>query len=235
MIAATRPVMSVSEPRLYVAFELGKTTWTLGVTSGFGVDPWVKSVPSGDWRAVTRVIGQGRQRFGVPAAAPVVSCYEAGRDGFWIHRALTQQGMANRVVDSASIEVNRRARRAKTDRIDARALVRMLVRVWCWRAEGVERGAGADGGGRSGAAPQPGADVAGAGPDAAGESDARLADDVGRDRAAAAARRVVGAGARLGGGAAAGGGAGAARARGGSAWRCWPRRSPRWIGSNRPP
>jgi transposase len=113
-----------------VAFELGKTTWTLGVTSGFGVDAWVKSVPSGDWRAVARVIGQARQRFGVPAAAPVVSCYEAGRDGFWIHRALTAQGIGNVVVDSASIEVNRRARRAKTDRIDARALVRMLVRVW---------------------------------------------------------------------------------------------------------
>ena len=48
-----------------------------------------------------------------------MSCYEAGRDGFWIHRALTQRGIANRVVDSASIEVSRRARRAKTDRLDA--------------------------------------------------------------------------------------------------------------------
>src|SRR5216117_1105241 len=59
----------------------------------------------------------------------VVSCYEAGRDGFWIHRALTALGVANRVVDSSSIEVNRRARRAKTDRLDARKLVCMLVRV----------------------------------------------------------------------------------------------------------
>ena len=59
----------------------------------------------------------------------MVSCYEAGRDGFWIHRALTARGIANRVVDSASIEVNRRARRAKTDRLDALKLVRMLVRV----------------------------------------------------------------------------------------------------------
>ncbi len=60
-----------------------------------------------------------------------MSCYEAGRDGFWVHRALTQLGVANRVVDSASIEVNRRARRAKTDRLDALKLVRMLVRVCC--------------------------------------------------------------------------------------------------------
>ena len=58
-----------------------------------------------------------------------MSCYEAGRDGFWIHRALTQLGVRNRVVDSASIEVNRRARRAKTDRLDALKLVAMLVRV----------------------------------------------------------------------------------------------------------
>jgi transposase len=58
-----------------------------------------------------------------------VSCYEAGRDGFWIHRALTALGVTNRIVDSASIEVNRRARRAKTDRLDALKLVRMLVRV----------------------------------------------------------------------------------------------------------
>jgi transposase len=59
----------------------------------------------------------------------VVSCYEAGRDGFWIHRALLQRGIRNRVVDSASIEVNRRARRTKTDRLDALKLVMMLVRV----------------------------------------------------------------------------------------------------------
>ncbi len=91
----------------------------------------VRTVPAGDLRAVERVVQQGRQRFGLGAAAPVVSCYEAGRDGFWIHRALTQLGFDNRVVDSASIEVNRRARRAKTDRLDALKLVRMLVRVRC--------------------------------------------------------------------------------------------------------
>jgi transposase len=59
----------------------------------------------------------------------VDNCYEAGRDGFWIQRALTAMGVSNRVVDSASIEVNRRARRAKTDRLDAIKLVQMLVRV----------------------------------------------------------------------------------------------------------
>ena len=129
MIATTRSEKSVSEPTLYVAFELGKNEWKLALTSGFGVSPWLRTVASGDWGGVERALSQGRQRFGVPASAVVVSCYEAGRDGFWIHRALTQLGLRNRVVDSSSIEVNRRARRVKTDRLDALKLVMMLVRV----------------------------------------------------------------------------------------------------------
>jgi transposase len=83
---------------------------------------------------VARALELARVRFQLPASAPVVSCYEAGRDGFWIHRALTGRGIANRVVDSASIDVNRRARRTKTDRIDAVKLVQKLVRV-CYGAE----------------------------------------------------------------------------------------------------
>ena len=129
MIATTHSEMSVSEPTLYVAFELGKKDWKLALTSGFGVPAVLWTVASGDLGGVERALRQGRQRLGLPAHAPVVSCYEAGRDGFWIHRALTQRGIANRVVDSASIEVSRRARRAKTDRLDALKLVQMLVRV----------------------------------------------------------------------------------------------------------
>jgi transposase len=129
MIAAIRSELSVVEPVVYVAFELGKKSWTLAVTSGMAVTPLVRTVRAGDFAAVERVIGEARQRLPVPATARVMSCYEAGRDGFWIHRALDARGYANRVVDSASIEVNRRARRRKTDRIDARKLVTMLVRV----------------------------------------------------------------------------------------------------------
>jgi transposase len=131
MIATTRPEMSVNEPTLYVAFELGKKEWKLAMTSGFGVTPWLRTVASGDLRGAERALARGRERFGLPPSAAVVSCYEAGRDGFWIHRALTQLGVRNRVVDSSSIEVNRRARRTKTDRIDALKLVTMLVRVCC--------------------------------------------------------------------------------------------------------
>jgi transposase len=131
MIATTRPELSVSEPTLYVAFELGKKNWKLAMTSGFGIAPWVRTVASGDLAAVERALRDGRRRLGLPAMARVMSCYEAGRDGFWIHRALTAMGVSNRVVDSASIEVNRRARRAKTDRLDVLKLVQMLVRVCC--------------------------------------------------------------------------------------------------------
>jgi transposase len=129
MIAAVRSEVSVNEPVLYVAFELAKKDWKLAMTSGFGVAPALRTVPAGDLEAVRRALQIGRVRFDLPASAPVVSCYEAGRDGFWIHRALAVCGVANRVVDSASIEVNRRARRTKTDRLDALKLVTMLVRV----------------------------------------------------------------------------------------------------------
>jgi len=130
MTATTRPEpRSVSEPTLYVAFELSAKVWKLALTAGLGVEPWVRSVPAGDLRAVARTVQQARARFQLAADAPVRSCYEAGRDGFWIHRALAHVGISNRVVDSASIEVNRRARRAKTDRLDALKLARMLTRV----------------------------------------------------------------------------------------------------------
>ena len=64
----------------------------------------------------------------MPEEAPVRSCYEAGRDGFWLHRYLASLNIGNLVVDSASIEVNRRARRTKTDRLDAAKLLTMLIR-----------------------------------------------------------------------------------------------------------
>jgi transposase len=129
MTAAIRSEVSVIEPVLYVAFEVGKKDWKVAMTSGFGVAPLLRTVPSGDWAAVDRALCAGRQRCGLAPTSMVVSCYEAGRDGFWIHRALVARGIHNRVVDSSSIEVNRRARRTKTDRIDAIKLVQMLVRV----------------------------------------------------------------------------------------------------------
>jgi transposase len=85
---------------------------------------------AGDRVRLRREIAEAKRRFGVAETAPVRSCYEAGRDGFWIHRMLAAEGIVNVVVDSASIEVPRRGRRAKTDRLDADKLWRMLLRHW---------------------------------------------------------------------------------------------------------
>ncbi|QIE29660.1 IS110 family transposase ISGdi7 (plasmid) [Caballeronia sp. SBC2] len=85
---------------------------------------------AGDTAAVAMAIAKARARCRLAADAPVRSCYEAGRDGFWLHRWLTDQGIVNLVVDPASIEVNRRARRAKTDRLVSDKLLSMLMRYY---------------------------------------------------------------------------------------------------------
>jgi transposase len=113
---------------LYLAFELGNKEWKLGFTIGQGQSPRRRRIEAGDLAALRWEIGQAKKRFGLPEATPVLSCYEAGRDGFWLHRYLTASGIENLVVDSASIEVNRRAKRAKTDRLDVRKLLSMLIR-----------------------------------------------------------------------------------------------------------
>lgn len=113
---------------LYMAFELGQRQWKLGFTVGAAQKARRRSVAARDLRAVAHEIGRAKERFGLPATARVVSCYEAGRDGFWLHRQLQAQGLANVVVDSASIEVNRRRRRAKSDGLDVQALVGLLLR-----------------------------------------------------------------------------------------------------------
>jgi len=115
-------------PTLYVAFELGGSSWKLAATTGLGQPPRLRTLPA---RALPRALDElarAKARFHLDPAAPVVSCYEAGRDGFWLHHALPAHAVRNHVVDSSSIEVNRRQRRAKTDRLDARKLVSMLLR-----------------------------------------------------------------------------------------------------------
>ena len=115
-------------PTLFMAFELGMSEWKLGFTIGLGQKARRRTVTAGNLEKVQREIVAAKKRFELPEAAEVVSCYEAGRDGFWLHRYLTQSGIVNLVVDSASIEVNRRKRRAKTDRLDVEKLLTMLIR-----------------------------------------------------------------------------------------------------------
>lgn len=128
-MTTTRDVQSTNNgTRLYLAFDLGWTEWKLAFTTGHAQAPRLRSLRARDLVGVLREIQRAKERFGLPSNTPVVSCYEAGRDGFWLHRWLIAQGIDNRVVDSASIEVNRRARRAKSDRLDAGKLAAMLVR-----------------------------------------------------------------------------------------------------------
>jgi len=139
-MSATHPVYSTpaAAPVLYVACELSLTTWKLAFTTGAGQPPRIRSIAAGGTNSLLSEIKKAKQRFRLPDDTPVLSCYEAGRDAFWIHRFLVHNSIQNIVVDSASIEVNRRKRRAKSDRLDAVKLVSMLIRwhngekkVWC--------------------------------------------------------------------------------------------------------
>jgi transposase len=113
---------------LYLAFDLGWTSWNLAFTTAMAQKPRLRTIPARDLDALRREILLAKQRFALPGDATVLSCYEAGRDGFWLHRYLAHHAITNLVVDAASIEVNRRARRAKSDRLDVGKLLTMLIR-----------------------------------------------------------------------------------------------------------
>lgn len=112
---------------LYMSLELGDKKWMLTLSDGRR-GPSRYTVDAGDTAAVADCIRKARERCKLEPQAKVHSCYEAGRDGWWLHRWLLEQGIDNIVVDSASIEVNRHARRAKTDRLDGDKLLAMLLR-----------------------------------------------------------------------------------------------------------
>ena len=111
---------------LYMALELSNHWWKLGFSDCDKMR--IKTIEAGDLEALEQEIDKSRARFRLASDCRVASVYEAGRDGFWIDRALRERGIDNLVVDPASIEVNRKQRRVKTDRVDAEALVRQLIR-----------------------------------------------------------------------------------------------------------
>jgi len=125
---ASEKAIGSSEQYLAVSFELGATEWKMAFSPGLGHPPRLRTVAAGDLEGVRKEIAAAKGRFKLPREVRVVSCYEAGRDGFWLHRALEHVGVENKVVDSATIEVSRRARRAKTDRLDAGKLLSQLLR-----------------------------------------------------------------------------------------------------------
>lgn len=117
---------SASDGVLHVALELSKARWVVASSAG-GRKTRRKSVEAGDLPGFLEELGRAKRAMKLRSTARVVSCYEAGRDGYWIHRWLVSQGIANRVVDPSSLQVSKRARQAKTDRLDAEMMVEQLV------------------------------------------------------------------------------------------------------------
>jgi transposase len=113
--------------QLYMALELSDAKWLVYLGDGARA-PSHYFVAAGDMPRLLETIEKAKAHCGLAGKVVVHSCYEAGRDGFWLHRWLIEQGIENIVVDSASIEVNRRQRRAKTDHLDGAKLLTMLMR-----------------------------------------------------------------------------------------------------------
>jgi transposase len=113
---------------VHLAFELSKAKWLLGVILPGASKMSRYTIAGGDLKALAARLADARMkaaRSGKPVR--IVSCYEAGFDGHWLHRWLTEHGVMNHEIDPSSIEVNRRARRSKTDRIDLDKLMRAFL------------------------------------------------------------------------------------------------------------
>lgn len=107
---------------VYAAIELSKKTWVLGIAAPDRDRPSIHRISGGN---IAELVS--RLRAAAKNNRRILVCYEAGYDGFWLARVLAKTGTECRVLDPASIQVNRRARRVKTDRIDVLALLRALV------------------------------------------------------------------------------------------------------------
>src|SRR5712675_557677 len=117
------------KPTILLAIELSASTWLVAARVPGWEKPHLHRIDGGDTAALLALISslQARAARGLDATIGVVCCFEAGRDGFWLHRLLTAHGVVCHVLEPTSILVNRRARRAKTDRLDAEGMLRVLA------------------------------------------------------------------------------------------------------------
>jgi len=115
--------------RCRVAIELSKKSWVVAVNTPLSDKISLYKLKPNDWKELLELIERIQKRVAQELKKPVevISCYEAGYDGFWLHRLLEAQGVRNHVIDPASLQVDRRARRAKTDGIDVEKLLRSLM------------------------------------------------------------------------------------------------------------
>lgn len=128
MSDTTRTTEDTSPVRLCMALDLGASKWHVAFMRDTTQRPKVHVVTAGDFTTLLEKAALAKKRLGLAADAPTSSCYEAGRDGFWIHRELVKRGVDSHVIDPASIEVERRWRKRKTDGIDTKKLLVQLVR-----------------------------------------------------------------------------------------------------------
>jgi transposase len=114
---------------IFVAIELSQKSWLVTLHSPDRDRISRHKLEGGDHAGLLALLAKVGERASLKLGAVprVVSCYEAGYDGFWLHRLLTEAGIGNFVFDPASIAVEQRARRAKTDRIDGELLLRTLM------------------------------------------------------------------------------------------------------------
>jgi len=130
MTATLRDQVTTSGEVMYMALELSASKWRVAFATPTSERTPQWSIAAGDLVALVRTIERAKTKLGVGAAATVRSVYEAGRDGFWLHRWLADQGIDNRVIDAGSVEVSTARKRRKTDRLDARLLLRKLMAFW---------------------------------------------------------------------------------------------------------
>jgi transposase len=121
--------MHVETARCFFAIELSKQSWVIGFITPLSAKISRRILSGGDWKGLLDLMEEVRARVSreTGRAVDVISCYEAGYDGFWLHRLIEAQGIRNYVIDPASLQVDRRMRRVKTDRIDTERLLRSLM------------------------------------------------------------------------------------------------------------
>jgi transposase len=130
-----------------MAMELSNRTWKLGFSNGAKVRR--KSMEARDRARLLDEVALAKNKLGLPGAARVVCCFEAGRDGHWIYRWLEAEGFEVCEIDSSSIETARGRKHVKTDRVDVDKLLDLLVR-YCSGFRRASGGAGAVGRGGGG-------------------------------------------------------------------------------------
>jgi transposase len=123
------PTNIASRPIVYLAIELSATSWVVACRRPMNEKIKLHRMEAGDGNALLALISELRRKAVAEGGVDVIiaSCFEAGRDGFWLHRLLLAHGVINHVVEPTSILVTRGARRAKTDRLDAQGLLRVLA------------------------------------------------------------------------------------------------------------